>query len=151
TESIARVWSKGPEHPPLSRFLIGLGQRAVVGSNRDGVNLRGGRTASAAAFAGIVFLVTREASILSGLVGGIAAGLSIATLPRMFADGHLASREVISTFSLLGGWIAAGKSLLTPKQSAFANLAAIVGSGFLLGLALLPKLTAILVPATVFW
>src|SRR5262245_11835793 len=36
TESIARVWSKGPEHPPLSRFLIGLGQRAVVGSNRDG-------------------------------------------------------------------------------------------------------------------
>jgi 4-amino-4-deoxy-L-arabinose transferase-like glycosyltransferase len=148
-ESINRVWSKGPEHPPLTRFLVGLGQRAVMGSNRDGVNLRGGRMASAAAYAGIVFLVVRHAALLAGLAAGIAAGLSIATLPRFFAHGHFASPEVISAFFILWAWIAAGNALLTPKPSAFANLASIIGAGLLLGLALLTKLTAALVPATV--
>jgi 4-amino-4-deoxy-L-arabinose transferase-like glycosyltransferase len=150
TESIARVWSRGSEHPPLTRFLIGVGQRLVVGSNRDGVSVRGGRTASAAAYAGIVFLVTRHAAQLAGLTAGLAAGVATMTLPRLFAHAHFASPEVISAFFLLWAWIAAGKALLVPKSSAFRSLASIIGAGLILGLALLTKLTAVLVPATVF-
>ena len=148
-ESIAHIWSRGPEHPPLSRFLIGVGQRLVVGSNRDGVNLRGGRTASAAAYAGIVFLVARHAAALGGLTAGVAGGLAVATLPRLFAHGHLASPEVISAFFLLWAWIAAGKALLIPGTTASFRLPSIIGAGVILGFALLTKLTAALVPFTV--
>jgi 4-amino-4-deoxy-L-arabinose transferase-like glycosyltransferase len=149
-ESVARTWSKGPEHPPLTRFLNGLGQRFVAGSNLASVNLRGGRVASAVAFAGIAFLVVRLAASFAGLTAGIAAGLSFVTLPRMLAHAHFASPEVVSAFFLLWAWIAGGKALLGPKPSAFARFLAVVGAGLILGLALLTKLTAALVPATMF-
>src|SRR5687768_1531894 len=82
-ESVARTWSKGPEHPPLTRFLNGLGQRFVAGSNLASVNLRGGRVASAVAFAGIAFLVVRLAASFAGLKAGSAAGLCFVTPPRV--------------------------------------------------------------------
>jgi len=149
-ESVARTWSKGPEHPPLTRFLNGLGQRFVAGSNLASVNLRGGRVSSAVAFAGIAFLIVRLAASFAGLTAGIAAGLSFVTMPRLFAHAHFASPEIVSAFFLLWAWIAGGKALLDPKPSALARFTAVFGAGLILGLALLTKLTSALVPATLF-
>lgn len=148
-DGIRKVWERGHEHPPLTRFLIGVGERLFDGPKAEGLNLRGGRAASAAAFAGIVFMTVRFAASLAGLTAGVASGLAVMTLPRLWAHTHLASPEVISAFFMLWAWIAAANALVGDHRSAIRRMGSILFAGVILGLALLTKLTAVLVPATV--
>ncbi len=131
---IDRVWRSGHEHPPLTRFLLGM--RFVPGPHRPKSDSDDTpdpeRLVSAFFGAATVFLVAWRA--------GLIAGLALALLPRWFAHATIASPEVIAAFVMLLAWTTAADALYRGRGWWLAGLC--------LGLAGLCKLTAVLVPIT---
>ena len=143
-EGVLRVWRVGHEHPPLTRLLVGIGQHLFdPAPERPDVHApHGGRLASALAFAFALLLVYRWAGALEGVAAGVFAALAVALMPRVFGHAHLASPEMISAAAMLAAWLTA---IWAAERGGGRWLIA----GVVLGVALLTKLTAVLVPVSV--
>ena len=156
-DRIEGLWGNAHEHPPLSRFLVGVAHHLFDGHPDDPNSFVPllGRPASAVAYGLILFLVTiwawsfgeRIAGQFNGVVAGISAGLLTLALPRLFGHAHFASPEVISAAAILAALMAGGWALDRMKTSRpLATLFALSWAGLWVGIALLTKLTAVLVP-----
>ena len=146
-----------PDHPPLGRLWIGLCHELafILAPPIDSSNVRYSytcaRTGPATAFAALVFLVGLFAGRWYGRWGGAAAALAVVLMPRVFGHAHLAALETMVNLSCTAvvlfvanewGIDATGWQLVTTRR---ALVIAAVG-GVLLGLALLTKVQAILLP-----
>jgi 4-amino-4-deoxy-L-arabinose transferase-like glycosyltransferase len=105
------------------------------------------------AFAAIVFVCTRFGWQIAGPAAGIASGVAVMLLPRLFAHAHLASPEVISSaFFLLGlasaSWAMEGVRT-RPDAPLTVHTWRWLAAGIVLGAALLTKLTVVLLPVAV--
>lgn len=148
-EGVERAWRSAHDHPPLARILIGLVQAAWDPDWKTAISPTGhfGRPASALAFAAIVGLGARWAWILAGPLGGAFAGVALLSMPRLFAHAHFASPEMISAAFFLAGLESAAWALRTGEGSSGWLKTAL--AGIVLGLALLTKLTCVLLPVGV--
>ena len=146
-----------PDHPPLGRLSIGLCHELALivfppVDNTVPYSITCARTAPATAFAGLVFLVGFCAGRWYGRWAGAAAALAVVLMPRVFGHAHLAALETMVNLSctavvlyLAAQW---GRITTTSWQLVTTRRAlriAVIG-GALLGLALLTKVQAILLP-----
>lgn len=141
------TYQKGrPDHPPLARLLIGLSHHLLAGELGPGrIACVFGRPASAAAFAMAVMLCTVFGCRLGGKVCGVCSGLALLLMPRIFAHAHMASPEVVSAAFCFASFQAAAWAF-APADGAGRTWLRVFPAGVVLGLALLTKLTAVLVP-----
>lgn len=156
-ERIEGIWGHAHEHPPLTRFSVGVAHH-FLDSHPDDPNSfvpMLGRPASAVAYGIILFLVTvwawslgeRIVGPMNGPVAGVSAGLLTLALPRLFGHAHFASPEVISAAAILAALMAGGAAFDRMKRSqSMGNVLSFIWAGIWVGIALLTKLTAILVP-----
>lgn len=140
------------DHPPLGRLWLGVIHEFVQAvAPPAGMELSSGhqfitvsaRFGSACAFALTVFLVGFHTASLRGAFAGSAAAVSLALMPRLFGHAHLASLESITGLT----WTLAilGALRFWPREKLrFEKRAGLCG--FLIGLALLTKMQAILLP-----
>jgi len=156
-ERIEGIWGHAHEHPPLTRFSVGVAHHLFDLRPDDPNSFVPvlGRPASAVAYGIILFLVTIWAWSLgerivgpsNGPVAGVSAGLLTLALPRLFGHAHFASPEVISAAAILAALMAGGLALDRMASSrSFVNVLSFVWAGVWVGIALLTKLTAVLVP-----
>lgn len=152
SETIDAHWRAAHDHPPLTRFLLGAAH-AVGDPRPDAANqfsIRAARLASAVAFGVVLLVVSRLAWRLAGPVGGVAAGLSCLTLPRLFGHAHFASPEVLSTAAVLIGLASAARMIEAWRSEQWtAQRLWLAPAGICLGLALATKLTAVVLPLAV--
>lgn len=146
-ESVLEHWRVDPTripHPPLSREISGLGWllfRGVfdaVGAYRVGVMLAyAALTAASAAFTAIS---------TGSITAGVGAGLTILTMPVLFAHGHFAHTDLfLSTF-----WFASACCLYRWVEE--SRPAMLFTAGLLLGAALATKFTGLLlIPVFALW
>ena len=146
-ESVLEHWRVDPTripHPPLSREISGLGWllfRGVfdaVGAYRVGVMLAyAALTAASAAF---------TATSTGSITAGVGAGLTILTMPVLFAHGHFAHTDLfLSTF-----WFASAFWLYRWVEE--SRPAMLFTAGLLLGAALATKFTGLLlIPVIGLW
>jgi len=156
-----------PDHPPLGRLWLGVFHEIsrAVAPVRSGDNpfiTIHARTGSAVAFALTVFLVGVFAARRWGLLAGVTSSISLAVMPRLFGHAHLASLETFMgltwTIAILGTihlWNrrpesnshddSGPDSNVEPESEPPGDKAAIL-CGLLIGLALLTKMQAVLLP-----
>ncbi len=136
-----------PDHPPLGRLLIGLAHdlsRPVLKPELppDLLVVTCGRVASAFAFAGTVLLIGGVTSRWYGRMAGGIAAVSLLLMPRLFAHAHLAALE-----TSLGLMYAATVLFVADRWTGTRVRGRdMVLAGFLLGLTLLTKIQAVLLP-----
>jgi hypothetical protein len=145
TDAIDAAWGTAHDHPPLTRLAIGLAQALFDPAPDDpnAVAPKLGRPASALAFGILIALATLIGGRLAGTGAGISSGIATLLLPRLFGHAQLASPEVLSAAAILAGWYVSARAL----ESARRRSLWLVAAGLAAGLALLTKLTAILLPA----
>ncbi|MFN0054018.1 MAG: hypothetical protein ACKV0T_17705 [Planctomycetales bacterium] len=151
-----------PDYPPLGRVWIGVCHELAflawppVDSQGVPYSITCARTASALAFAATLFFVGWFAARWFGRSTGAWAALALLLMPRTFGHAHLASLETcinlayaLVVFYLADRW---GERVGTPSEGGGHGVqrppglkTAIVG-GVLLGLALLIKIQAVLLP-----
>lgn len=151
-DGIMMLWGAAHDHPPLARLLIGLCHAIAdpYPDDRDIYDPIRGRVASAAAFAVIIYLSTKLAFNLAGATAGLVSGLTVCLMPRLFAHAHLASPEVIAAALHLAGVSAAVWAVAEHDRGTARSLyIRFAIAGCFAGLALLAKLTAILLPVGV--
>ncbi len=162
-----------PDHPPLGRFWLGVFHEIsrAVAPVESGDSLNCGdnpfvtihaRAGSAVAFALTVLLVGVFASQRWGRLAGMTSSISLAVMPRLFGHAHLASLEtcmgLVWTAAILGTiqvWTRPGKkdssldfeptSAAVTRPDSPGDKAALL-CGLLIGLALLTKMQAVLLP-----
>lgn len=155
-----------PDHPPLGRLWLGVFHdfsrtAAPVESGDNPFVTIHARTGSAVAFALTVFFVGMFAAQRWGNSAGTASAVSLAVMPRLFGHAHLASLETIMgliwTVTIYGTihlWTRNLKQNSTNESSESKNVSvsespgdkAALLCGLLVGLALLTKMQAILLP-----
>ncbi|QDU00027.1 ArnT family glycosyltransferase [Gimesia aquarii] len=138
-----------PDHPPLGRLLIGISHELVswlAGSDDRPFVVTYGRYASAFSFACLVFVVGWFTFLQWGHKSGLIAAATLICLPRLFGHAHLAALEmvtalfyVLAVLSVVHFW-----NLEQPPGYKRSCL-----TGLLLGLALLTKIQAVLIPIPV--
>ncbi len=137
-----------PDHPPLGRILIGLAHELSwpflnPHVPADSVAVTCGRVASAFGFALTILLIGWSTSRWYGRKAGLIAAISMVLMPRLFAHGHIASLETfIGLFYVATVLYVADRWTRGDRPS----WSAVSLSGILLGLALLTKIQAILLP-----
>lgn len=156
-----------PDHPPLGRLWLGVFHeisRAVapVNSGDNPFVTIHARAGSAVAFALTVFLIGAFATRRWGTLAGVTSSISLAVMPRLFGHAHLASLETFMgltwTVAILGTihlWArrdgpashdaATSDSNVALKSESPGDKAAIL-CGLFIGLALLTKMQAVLLP-----
>jgi hypothetical protein len=162
-----------PDHPPLGRLWLGVFHdisRAIapVESGDNPFVTIHARAGSAVAFALTVFLVGVFAGRRWGSLAGVTSSVSLAVMPRLFGHAHLASLETFMgltwTLAILGMihvWNRRAESNSNDDSKSDLSVAskseppgdkAAILCGLLIGLALLTKMQAILLPPLVaFW
>ncbi|WP_339728550.1 phospholipid carrier-dependent glycosyltransferase [uncultured Gimesia sp.] len=138
-----------PDHPPLGRLLIGIAHETIAGlAGSDGrpFVVTYGRYASAFCFACLVFVVGWFTSRRSGHTAALIAAASLIAMPRLFGHAHLAALETVTALFYVTTVLAVvhfwdGESAPTPKRACL--------TGLILGLALLTKIQAVLIPIPV--
>jgi len=154
-----------PDHPPLGRLWLGFFHHAtqwlfpVEGVEGPFVTASA-RTGSAVAFALTLLLCGLFVRMHHGALAGTAASLSLAVMPRLFGHAHLAALETVTNLFWMLSLLAVAHWWPTPAventEAAPSNRCA-AATGVLLGLALLTKIQAILIPplvivwAVFFW
>ncbi len=165
-----------PDHPPLGRLWLGVFHelsRAVapVDSGDNPFVTIHARTGSAFAFALTIFLIGAFATRRWGQLAGLTSAVSLAVMPRLFGHAHLASLETfmgltwtIATLGVIQIWsrhdkledgVDSSSKQKVPQQGHPPGDKAAALGGLLIGLALLTKIQAILLPPLVamwaFW
>lgn len=161
-----------PDHPPLGRLWLGVFHdisRAVapVDSGDNPFVTIHARAGSAFAFALTVFLVGVFAARRWGSLAGVASSISLAVMPRLFGHAHLASLETFMgltwTVAILGTlhlWARRDESTSRDAATSDSNVGqanvavkseppgdkASILCGLFIGLALLTKMQAVLLP-----
>ncbi|WP_298865735.1 glycosyltransferase family 39 protein [uncultured Gimesia sp.] len=138
-----------PDHPPLGRLLIGITHEMVswfAGSDNRPFVVTYGRYASAFCFACLVFVVGRFTAIHYGNKAGLIAAVSLICMPRLFGHAHLAALETATTLFYVIAVLAVIHFWNTEQPPTNKRAC---GTGFLLGLALLTKIQAVLIPIPV--
>ncbi|QDU64714.1 hypothetical protein Pan216_56050 [Planctomycetes bacterium Pan216] len=154
-ERVWFIWKSAHDHPPLTRLALGLANGLTDPSPRDTrfVDPFQSRWASALMYGLLLFLVTRFAWSLRGPAAGWSAGIATLLMPRLFGQAHFASPEVISAAFYLAALVSIGWAIgpLAVEEQAGTKRCwwRCVLAGGVLGLALLTKLTCILLPASV--
>jgi hypothetical protein len=153
-----------PDHPPLGRYWLGLHHHIAwwIAPPHEPAGFyvtACARTGSATAFALTVWLVGSFSMMFfttwapangqpgpSGQIVGGLASLALVMMPRLYGHAHLASLETITnlTCTAVVLVIAAGWANATPPGRIVAMV-----SGVVMGLALLTKIQAILIPIPV--
>lgn len=146
-----------PDHPPLGRLWLGFHHHLAwflwPPTDAEGFFVTAcARTGSATAFALTVLLVGGFASSWWGSWPGIATSLALVMMPRLFGHAHLASLETITNLTCTAAVLAIANSW---SGAAPPRMRSTVFVGLLMGLALLTKVQAILIPIPVivwtFW
>lgn len=144
-----------PDHPPLGRLLIGISHELVswmAGSYERPFIVTYGRYASAFCFACLVFVVGWFTAIHYGHKGGVIAAASLICMPRLFGHAHLAALETATTLFYVVAVLTVVQFWNTEQPPSYKRAC---WTGLLLGLALLTKIQAVLIPVPVilwaFW
>jgi hypothetical protein len=159
-----------PDHPPLGRLWLGVFHEisrsvAPVKSGDNSFVTIHARTGSAVAFALTVFLVGVFAGRRWGSLSGVTSSFSLAAMPRLFGHAHLASLETfmgltwtVAVFGTIHFWARRVEATSEDDPGSDLNVVsnleppgdkAAVVCGLLIGLALLTKMQAILLPPLV--
>ncbi len=139
-----------PDHPPLGRLGLGvahdLALALVPPVDHPGATVTAcARTGSAIAFGLTVLLVGCCAARWYGTAAGVCASVALALMPRVFAHAHLAALETWMNLAFTASLLyVADRWSGTRVTWASACVA-----GLLLGLALLTKIQAVLLPLPV--
>lgn len=162
------VHGYNPDHPPLGRLWLGLAHDLVESSApanlstyADTMPVRfvivSARVGSAVAFALTVLLIGAFTARRWGRLAGTSAALCFVLMPRVFGHAHFAALEtVMNLFWTLALLTTASLWSRTDSASRPTKKAAAL-SGLLLGLALLTKIQAVILPplivvwAVMFW
>ncbi len=143
---VVRWWVQDPTfelHPPVPKLGVGLGWalfRTAWG------NIVSYRFSAAVWFAFLVALVVVTAAEAYGDIAGLAAGLSLLLMPRMFLHGHLANLDVPVTAAWLLGMYSFWRAINKPGWRWT------IVTGILFGFALATKFNAALMPIVwVLW
>ncbi len=132
-----------PDHPPLGRVWLGLFQ--TDGGDPKVLQFTAARFASAQAFGVLVFLVGWIVARWHGPLAGATAAVSVILMPRTFGHAHIASLETFVNLTYGGCILFLADRWGT--RSPTVKTAAI--GGVLFGLALLTKIQAVFLPASV--
>lgn len=151
-----------PDHPPLGRLAIGaahdlLRPLLVRTAPEIPYSVLSARYASVLMFAVTVWLVGSYAARWYGAIAGVVASLSLVLMPRAFGHAHLAALEtaigLTFTWTVLyvaDRWTAnivdRPPSALRGAETSLPAWMVVTLAGVLLGLALLTKIQAILLP-----
>ncbi len=138
-----------PDHPPLGRLLIGIAHETVAGLAGEGERpfvVTYGRYASALCFACLVFVVGWFTSQRSGHFAGVVAAVALIALPRVFGHAHLAALETVTALFYVTAVLAVIRFWDTTEPPTAKRTCL---TGILLGLALLTKIQAVLIPIPV--
>lgn len=124
-----------PEHPPLGKWLIGLGM-AMLGDNPAGWRIMSVLAGALLVFAGVMaarwLLGTRSAAIMTGLL--------LLASPMLFVQARIAMLDIfMACFLMIAFWMMAA-SWRSDGLTARRRLA---GAGLFLGCAVAAKWTAI--------
>jgi len=146
---IDAVYRDNAEHPPLGRWLLGiastLGQPFEIllrgGPDPVGLYIVSGRVAPALAFGVLIVVVVVASARQSGRMAGLASGLSLIMMPRVFAHAHLAALDTFITLF----WTLALVGFVWAVQSP-RLISAVIVAGLVWGLALLTKIHAWFLP-----
>lgn len=136
------------DHPPLGRLWIGLAEKLARNvfppANSDALySTAAARTASASAFAFLVFLVGYVAVKWYGRLAGVVAAVTLLLMPRVFGHAHVASLESTINLTFVAAVLAVTHFWHGEKPPT-ARTACL--TGLLFGLALLSKVQAIFIP-----
>ncbi len=140
-----------PDHPPLGRWWLGVHHHLAwwlaPPFHPEGHFVTAcARTGSATAFALTVLMTGLFAARWFGRPAGLLTAISLVLMPRLYGHAHLASLETVTnltcTAAVLG--LANWWSGTAPPSRKVALL-----TGALLGLALLTKIQAVLIPIPV--
>jgi 4-amino-4-deoxy-L-arabinose transferase-like glycosyltransferase len=156
-----------PDHPPLGRLWLGVFHEisrsvAPVDSGDNPFVTIHARAGSAFAFALTAFLVGVFAARHWGSLAGVTSSVSLAVMPRLSGHAHLASLETFMgltwTVAILGTihlWARRDESTSHDTSPSDSNVAlkseppgdkAAILCGLFIGLALLTKMQAVLLP-----
>ena len=146
-----------PDHPPLGRWWLGVHHHftrwlAPPFHPEGSIVTACARAGSATAFALTVLLIGSLATAWSGRSTGVLTAVSLVLMPRVYGHAHLASLETITNLTCTASVlvVASWWSGPLPPTKRAATIAGIV-----LGLALLTKIQAVLIPIPVicwaFW
>ena len=150
---INATYGNNREHPPLGRWLLGISSVSfepieviLRGADPTGLYVRAGRVAPAAAFAALVFAISRWAGSVSGPAAALASGLSVLFMPRVFAHAHLAALDTFVALTWTLAFLSAVNYCESRRWKPFLLVCMFTG------LALLTKIHGwLLVPAMVCW
>ena len=150
-----------PDHPPLGRFVLGLGHHVMwslaAPDSPEGMSVTAcARFGSAVLFGLTIFLVGATAGTWFGKEAGWFASISVLLMPRVFSHAHLASLEscVNLTYALAVLCLADQWNLLSEREQEAASIHWKRGlfPGAMLGLAMLTKIQGFLViPMIILW
>ncbi len=140
-----------PDHPPLGRWWLGVHHHLTwwlaPPLDPEGYCVTAcARTGSATAFALTVLLFGCLANSWSGRSTGLLTAISLVLMPRVYGHAHLASLETITNLTCTAAVLSVAawwNGPLPPTRRA------IIFTGILMGLALLTKVQAILIPIPV--
>jgi hypothetical protein len=152
--TVRRVFADNAEHPPLGRWLLGLAstlgepvELILLGKDPVGLYVRAGRAAPALAFALLAGLVAAEAGRRYGRAGGIAAGLSLVSMPRAFAHAHLGALDTFVALTWTLGLLSAARAVESRRP-----VAGLGPAGLAWGAAVLTKIHGwLLGPVVAAW
>lgn len=140
-----------PDHPPLGRWWLGVHHHVTwwlaPPFRPDGFVVTAcARTGSATAFALTVLLIGLFATRWSGRAVGILTAVSLVLMPRVYGHAHLAALESVTNLTCTAAVLCVAHwwSDSTPPSRKVVIL-----TGVVLGLALLTKIQAVLIPIPV--
>lgn len=140
-----------PDHPPLGRWLIGI-HHELARMFDPPFEPAGpwvtacARTASATAFALTVLIVGLYATLSFGRAVGLLSAVSLVMMPRVFGHAHLASLETATNLTCTAAVLSVAYWW---NRSVNPGWRTAILTGLLMGLALLTKIQAILIPIPV--
>ena len=140
-----------PDHPPLGRYWLGVHHHLTwwlaPPFDPEGPCVTAcARTGSATAFALTVWMIGIAATSWFGRAAGLFASLALVLMPRVYGHAHLASLETITNLTCTAAVlsVAAWWNGAAPPSRRVALL-----TGAVMGLALLTKIQAVLIPIPV--
>ncbi|AGA26967.1 PMT family glycosyltransferase, 4-amino-4-deoxy-L-arabinose transferase [Singulisphaera acidiphila DSM 18658] len=153
SEVVEAVFRDNAEHPPLGRWLLGLASTLgapleivmMGGPDPVGLYLHAARLAPALAFAILIGLVVHASGRRQGRVAGLAAGVALLLMPRVFAHAHLGALDTFICLFWVNALLRAERGLEHPRAPL-----AMAGAGLAFGLALLTKIHAWFLPPILF-